>query len=63
MGVKGLGGWLIHWPPMRTLRYLPLVAFAGVDGFAMFLPYLAFVGLVAYVVSLVKGHPQPVAVT
>jgi hypothetical protein len=47
---------------MRTLRYLPLVALAGVDGFAMFLPYLGFVLLVAYVVSLVKGHPQPVPV-
>ena len=45
---------------MKTLRYLPLVAFAGVDGFAMFVPYLGFVLLTAYVVSLVKGPPQPV---
>jgi hypothetical protein len=45
---------------MRTLRYLPLVALAGVDGFAMFLPYMGLVLMVAYVVSLIKGNAQPV---
>lgn len=45
---------------MRTLNYLPLVAVAGVDGFAMFLPYVALVFAAAYVVSRIRPQPQAV---
>ncbi len=45
---------------MRTLRYLPLVAFAGVDGFAMFLPYAFLVFSVAFAVQRMRTQPQPV---
>jgi hypothetical protein len=47
---------------MQTLRYLPLVAVAGVHGFAMFLPYAALLLAAAYVVARVKRPPQPVPV-
>ena len=45
---------------MQTLRYLPLAALAGVQGFAMFLPYLALICAAAFVSSRFKGaQPQP----
>ncbi|HEV2296273.1 MAG TPA: hypothetical protein VGR35_20680 [Tepidisphaeraceae bacterium] len=49
---------------MRTLRYLPLVAVAGVDGFVLFVPYLALIGAAAIVIRHVKSsepQAQPVA--
>jgi hypothetical protein len=39
---------------MRTLRYLPLVALAGVDGFAMFLPYAVIVFAGTYMVARLR---------
>ena len=39
---------------MRTLRYLPLVALAGVHGFAMFLPYAAVICMAAYTISRLR---------
>ena len=45
---------------MRSLRYLPLVFVVGVDGFAMFLPYMGFVCAAAYVVARLKPRPQTV---
>ena len=48
---------------MKTLRYLPLVALAGVDGFVLFVPYLVLVGVAAIVVSRAKSsQAQPVYV-
>jgi len=47
---------------MRTLRYLPLVTVAGVDGFALFLPYLGLVCAAAFVVTCVRPQPQLVHV-
>ena len=47
---------------MRTLRYLPLAAFAGVDGFVMFVPYLALIGAAAILINRAKPQPQPVLV-
>jgi hypothetical protein len=46
---------------MRTLRYLPLVALAGVDGFAMFLPYAALLCMAAYMVARVRPVLAPAA--
>lgn len=43
---------------MRTLRYLPLVTLAGIDGFALFLPYLLLVATIAYVVDRLKTQPD-----
>lgn len=42
---------------MRTLRYLPLVTVAGVDGFALFLPYLMVVVVAAYAAERVRAQP------
>jgi hypothetical protein len=44
---------------MRTLRYLPLVALAGVHGFALFLPYLMLIVAGAYVAERVRTQPPP----
>jgi hypothetical protein len=48
---------------MRTLQFMPLVLVAGVDGFNLFVPYLALVGAAAIVISRVKrkSHPLPLA--
>lgn len=46
---------------MRTLRFLPLVTIAGVDGFVLFIPYLALIGVAAVVIGHVKPQPVPVA--
>ena len=48
---------------MRTLRYLPLVAFAGVDGFVLFVPYLALIGAAAIVLNRAKAQPAPALVS
>jgi len=42
---------------MRTLRYLPFVALAGVHGFALFLPYLMLIVAAAYVAERVRPEP------
>jgi hypothetical protein len=52
---------VIQFGPMQALRFLPLVVVAGVDGFAMFLPYLAVVCAAAFVVGRIKSRQQPVA--
>ena len=41
------------------IRYLPLVFLVGIDGFAMFAPYVATVLSVAYVCKRIKPEPQP----
>jgi hypothetical protein len=43
---------------MRTLRYLPFVALAGVHGFALFLPYLMLIVAAAYVAERMRAQPQ-----
>lgn len=47
---------------MQTLRFLPLVVLAGVDGFVLFVPYLALIGAAAVVMNRVKSQPQPIPV-
>ena len=44
---------------------MPLVLVAGVDGFVLFVPYLALIGAAAVVMNHFKRHaqPQPVPVT
>ena len=44
---------------MRTLRYLPFVAVAGVHGFALFLPYLMLIVAAAYVAERIRTQPLP----
>ena len=45
---------------MRTVRFLPLVFLVGIDGFAMFAPYMIFMLALAYVARLFKpAEPQP----
>ncbi len=46
---------------MRTLQFLPLVLVAGVDGFVLFIPYLALIGAAAVVMNYVKSHPAAAA--
>ena len=43
---------------MRSLRFLPLVFLIGIDGFAMFAPYVTLVLTAAYVIGLFRSH-QP----
>jgi len=43
---------------MRTLRYLPFVALAGVHGFALFLPYLMLIVAAAYVAERLRTQPS-----
>lgn len=44
---------------MRTLQFMPLVLVAGVDGFVLFIPYLAVVGAAAVLISRFKAQPSP----
>jgi hypothetical protein len=46
-------------PSPRALRFLPLVFLVGIDGFAMFAPYVLAVLVVAY--SLRKLRPASAA--
>jgi hypothetical protein len=45
---------------MRALHFMPLVLVAGIDGFALFVPYLALVGAAAVLLGRFKPRPQPV---
>lgn len=47
---------------MRSLWMLPFTFVAGVDGFAIFVPYLVLVVLVAMIVRWRKNQPIPVVV-
>ncbi len=47
---------------MRTLQFLPLVLVAGVDGFVLFVPYLALIGVAAVVMSRAKAKPEPLPI-
>ena len=44
---------------MQTLRFLPLVVLAGVDGFVLFVPYLALIGAAAVVMNHFKRDAEP----
>jgi hypothetical protein len=45
---------------MRAIRFLPLVFVVGIDGFAMFAPYVLLVLTLAYLVSRFRGlNPVP----
>ena len=44
---------------MKCIRFLPLVFLTGVEGFAMFAPYVVLLLLVGYLVSLAHGHSAP----
>jgi hypothetical protein len=39
---------------MRTVRFLPVVFLVGIDGFAMFAPYVCLLLSAAYVVRRMK---------
>ena len=42
---------------MRAIRFLPLVFLVGIDGFAMFAPYVVMLFLTGYLISrLRKGR-------
>lgn len=47
---------------MRTLQFLPLVLVAGIDGFVLFVPYLALIGAAAVVMSRAKAKSQPLPI-
>ena len=46
---------------MQALRYLPLVSVVGVDGFAMFLPYLGLVCASAFVYRWLRSQSSLLA--
>jgi hypothetical protein len=43
---------------VRTLRFLPLVFVVGIDGFAMFAPYLLAVLVIGYGLRKLRSAPQ-----
>jgi hypothetical protein len=48
---------------MRVLRFLPLVFLVGIDGFAMFAPYVLLVLIMAYGLRRLRSvEPQPVLI-
>lgn len=47
---------------MRALQFMPLVLVAGVDGFALFVPYLALIGAAAVVINRFKSRSPALAV-
>ena len=62
----------LHFPPMRlpathAFKFLPLVFLIGIEGFAMFAPYIVAMLTFAYVVRRLKAdgadEPQPEPVT
>lgn len=45
---------------MKALQFMPLVLLAGVDGFALFVPYLALIGAAAVVMNRSKAQPAAI---
>jgi hypothetical protein len=43
-------------PSLRSVRFLPLVFLIGIDGFAMFAPYVIGVLAVGYTVRTLRGR-------
>lgn len=43
-------------PSLRSVRYLPLVFLIGIDGFAMFAPYLIGVLALGYAIRQLRSH-------
>lgn len=43
---------------MRSLRYLPLVFVIGIDGFAMFAPYVVAVYAIDYTIRSLRPQAQ-----
>jgi hypothetical protein len=44
---------------VRSLRFLPLVFVIGIDGFAMFAPYLIAVLAIGYTVRALRPRSEP----
>ena len=48
---------------MRVVRFLPLVFLVGIDGFAMFAPYVLLVLVAAYGLRRIRtAEPEPVLI-
>jgi hypothetical protein len=47
---------------MRVVRFLPLVFLVGIDGFAMFAPYVVLMLSAAYVIRRARPAEKPVLV-
>ena len=43
---------------MRAIRFLPLVFLIGIDGFAMFAPYLIVILAIGYALRMFRSPPQ-----
>ena len=50
---------LVRVPSLRTVRFLPLVFLTGIDGFAMFAPYVIGVLAVAYTIRQLRSQSVP----
>jgi hypothetical protein len=50
---------LCSMPSLRAIRFLPLVFVVGIDGFAMFAPYLIAVLIIAYVLRKSRASSPP----
>ena len=54
---------LVRVPSLRSVRFLPLVFLTGIDGFAMFAPYVIGVLAIAYTIRQFRPQPLPAAAT
>ena len=50
-------------PSLRSVRFLPLVFLIGIDGFAMFAPYVVGVLAIGYAIRHLRSQPVPAAAT
>jgi hypothetical protein len=50
-------------PALHVIRFLPVVFVTGIDGFAMFAPYIVGLLGVTYVIKRLRSEPQPVPAT
>jgi hypothetical protein len=46
---------------VRTIRFLPLVFLVGIDGFAMFAPYVLLLFLTGYLISRLRSQQRSAA--
>ena len=55
---------VLSFPPMRAIRFLPLVFLIGIDGFVMFAPYVILLLSLGYLHRRYRAdEPQAVLVS
>ena len=52
----------MRFPSLRSVRFLPLVFLIGIDGFAMFAPYVIGVLAIGYTIRQLRAETVPAEV-